>query len=82
MLMHRRQTPQPGFGSITLLQKFTPHFKILDPRLEECQRDEIESQTFAPMEDLRTAGAYIYVNFTFGTTQHVVIRAIRFKFTD
>ena len=23
----------PGFGSITLLQKFTPHFKILDPRL-------------------------------------------------
>ena len=27
------QTPQPGFGSIILLQKFTPHFKILDPRL-------------------------------------------------
>ena len=25
---------QPGFGSITLLQKFTPHFKILDPRLD------------------------------------------------
>ena len=49
---------------------------------EECQRDEIESQTFAPMEDLRTAGAYIYVNFTFGTAQHVIIRAIRFKFTD
>ena len=23
----------PGFCSITLLQKFTPHFKILDPRL-------------------------------------------------
>ena len=35
MLMHRPQTPQPGFGSIKLLiQKFTPHFKILDPRLE------------------------------------------------
>ena len=33
MLMHRPQTPQPGFGSITLLQKFTPHFKILDARL-------------------------------------------------
>ena len=33
MLMHRPQTPQPGFGSITLLQKFTPCFKILDPRL-------------------------------------------------
>ena len=33
MLMHRPQTPQPGFGSTTLLQKFTPHFKILDPRL-------------------------------------------------
>ena len=33
MLMHRPQTPQPGFGSIILLQKFTPHFKILDPRL-------------------------------------------------
>ena len=33
--MHRPQTPQPGFGSIyTLLQKFTPHFKILDPRLD------------------------------------------------
>ena len=27
------QTPQPGFSSITLSQKFTPHFKILDPRL-------------------------------------------------
>ena len=27
------QTPHLGFGSITLLQKFTPHFKILDPRL-------------------------------------------------
>ena len=24
MLMHRPQTPQLGFGSITLLQKFTP----------------------------------------------------------
>ena len=35
MLMHRPQTPQPGFGSITLLQKFTPHFKILDPRLRQ-----------------------------------------------
>ena len=34
ILMHRPQTPQPGFGSITLLQKFTPHFKILDPRLK------------------------------------------------
>ena len=33
MLMHRPQTPQPGFDSVTLLQKFTPHFKILDPRL-------------------------------------------------
>ena len=36
MLMHRPQTPQPGFGSITLLQTLTPpppHFKILDPRL-------------------------------------------------
>ena len=33
--MHRPQTPQPGFGSITctLVQKFTPHLKILDPRL-------------------------------------------------
>ena len=37
MLMHRPQTPQPGFGSITLLQKFTPHFKILDPRLHQCR---------------------------------------------
>ena len=27
------QTPQPGFRSLTLLQKFTPHFKILNPRL-------------------------------------------------
>ena len=36
MLMHRPQTPQPGFGSITLLKKFTPHFKILDPRLLKC----------------------------------------------
>jgi len=31
--MHKPQTNQPGFGSITLLQKFTPHFKILDQRL-------------------------------------------------
>ena len=31
--LHKPQTPQPGFGCITLLQKFTPHFKILDPRL-------------------------------------------------
>ena len=31
------QTPQPSFGSITLLQKFTPHFKILDPRLVAYQ---------------------------------------------
>ena len=29
-------SPQPGFGSITLLQKFTPHFKILDPRVILC----------------------------------------------
>ena len=34
MLIHRPQTPQLGFGSITLLQKFTPHFEILDPRLQ------------------------------------------------
>ena len=34
MLMHRPQTPQLGFDSITLLQKFTPYFKILDPRLD------------------------------------------------
>jgi len=34
LLMHRPQTPQPGFDSITLLQKFTPHFKILDLRLK------------------------------------------------
>ena len=27
MLMHRPQTPQPGIGSITLLQKFTPPFQ-------------------------------------------------------
>ena len=33
MLMHRPQTPQLGFGSLTLLQKFTLHFKILNPRL-------------------------------------------------
>ena len=31
--MYRPQTPQLSFGSITLLQKFTPRFKILDPRL-------------------------------------------------
>ena len=33
MLMHRPQTPQPGFGSITFISKIHPHFKILDPRL-------------------------------------------------
>ena len=33
MLMHRPQKLQPGFFYITVLQKFTPHFKILDPRL-------------------------------------------------
>ena len=30
--------PKILIGSITLLQKFTPHFKILDPRLEACGR--------------------------------------------
>ena len=45
------QTPQRGFGSITLLQKFTPHFKILDPRLNrsvgsvlEFQQNELQNQ--------------------------------------
>ena len=37
MMMHRPQTPQPGFGSVTLLQQFTPYFKILDPRLKIMQ---------------------------------------------
>ena len=32
-VLSQPQTPQPGFGSITLLQRFTLHFKILDPRL-------------------------------------------------
>ena len=42
MLMHRPQTPQRGFGSITLLKKFTPHFKILDPRLfETCFQTQL-----------------------------------------
>ena len=27
MLMHRPQTPQPGFGSITVLQKIHPPFQ-------------------------------------------------------
>ena len=49
MLMHRPQTPQPGFGSITLLQKFTPHFKILDPRLgylfrEKCKGLDLRAE--------------------------------------
>ena len=42
MLMHRPRTPQPGFGSITLLQKFTPLFKILDPRLINIYVTELE----------------------------------------
>ena len=45
MLMHRPQTPQPGFGSITLLQKFIPHFKILDPRLDVATRRERQLTT-------------------------------------
>ena len=51
MLMHRPQTPQPGFGSTTLLQKFTPHFKILDPRLEidKCQISLGSLTPFAPI---------------------------------
>lgn len=28
--------PQPGIGCIILWQKFTPHFKILDPHLYPC----------------------------------------------
>ena len=46
MLMHRPQTPQPGFGSITLLQKFTPLFKILDLRLIVlyCDKQRLSSQ--------------------------------------
>ena len=39
------QTPQPGFGSITLLQKFTPHFKILDPRLHLWQLAQFPALT-------------------------------------
>ena len=46
MLMHRPQTPQPGFGSITLLQKFTPHFKILDPRLDPFTLKNIMARLF------------------------------------
>ena len=37
--------PQPGFVSITLLQKFTPHFKILDPRLTGLQGTQLEAST-------------------------------------
>ena len=39
MLMHRPQTPQPGFGSITHYSKHSPppHFKILDPRLDSLK---------------------------------------------
>ena len=49
MMMRRPQTPQPGFGSITLLQKFTPHFKILDPRLIQlCQTLQHIAKVFAP----------------------------------
>ena len=41
MLMHRPQTPQPGFGSITLLQKFTPISKSWiracnDEKITQC----------------------------------------------
>ena len=36
MLMHRPQTPEPGFGSITLLQKFTQIFKLLDLQGQNC----------------------------------------------
>ena len=53
MLMHRPQTPQPGFGSITLLQKFTPRFKILDPRLK-LQHYGIKGQSFEWISDLLT----------------------------
>ena len=42
--LHRPQILQPGFGSITLLQKFTPHFKILDPRLQVSLNNGISPQ--------------------------------------
>ena len=40
------QTPQQGFGSITLLQKLTPHFKILDPCLSTLSRHRKSSNEF------------------------------------
>ena len=35
---------------------------------KECQRDEIESQTFASVEDLIRSRSKIYVNLTFSWT--------------
>ena len=62
--LHRPQTPQPGFGSITLLQKFTPHFKILDPRLSGVIE---KSNLFSPSEyDFRKAHS----------TQHAILDTV------
>ena len=53
MLIHRPQTPQLGFGSITLLQKFTPHFEILDPRLQIVEEVWTMTEKMLKSKDLR-----------------------------
>ena len=55
--MHRPQTPQPGFGSITLLQKFTPHFKILDPPLNTFLAKPTRGNTFSGISAGQNKGA-------------------------
>ena len=39
-------SPQPGFGSTALLQKFTPYLKILDPRLSEPREHWLCQENF------------------------------------
>ena len=46
MLMHRPQTPQPGFGSITLLQKFTPPFQNPGSAPGEIQLIQVDALCF------------------------------------
>ena len=75
MLMHRPQTPQPGFGPITVLQKFTPNFKILDPRLPSSPAPSSPPPppyvTGAPATQV-TAGVVQFLTLSPSSDQHQI----------
>ena len=57
--------PQILIGSNTLLQKFTPHFKILDPRLltadcfKYCTRTKMAALNFGGLQETHTQTVHV-----------------------